>query len=312
MNALRRAALVGGSALLTVGLLAGTASADELGDYLDRAKESTYTANRLIVSVWGDETRISSAFVEHANGTEMVRVDSTWSIVGNGRSVLVNEEPQGVAFVTHTDAIDTGRYTIGSVTAVRHMRRDCQAVEVMEGDLVRAKILFDDHTGAPLITETFTSTGRVYRRSSLQAFKAYRTYTAPRSVDDVEYEIVMPQESEHLPKELAGYTLVDIFPAPGGAEQGFYTDGLFSFSLFALAETPSVTGFENPRPFLTSSGSYDLVATADDVRIHWSDTEHQYVIVGDLPPDHAADVLAELPAPDVRSMFSRWWNRIFG
>jgi len=312
MTMLRRAATVGGFALLTLGLVASSAVADELSDYIDRAKDSTYTANRLVVSVWGEETRISSSYVEYSDGTEMVRVDSTWSIVGNGRSVVVNDAPQGVAFVTHAGVIDTGRYSVGDVTNVRHMRRDCHLVEVMEGDTVRAVILFDSRTGAPLITETFTNTGKVFRRSSLQDFKAYRTYAAPRDVDDVPYEIVMPLQSELLPQSVGGYELVDIFPAPGGAEQGFYSDGLFTFSLFALAETSAVTGFESPMPFITASGSYDLVATPQDVRIRWSDTNNQYVIVGDLPPDHAADVLAELPAPDVRSMFSRWWTRIFG
>jgi hypothetical protein len=157
-----------------------------------------------------------------------------------------------------------------------------------------------------------TDTGRVFRRSSLQDFKAYRTYTAPRSVDDAEYEIVMPQESELLPDEVAGYKLVDIFPAPGDAEHGFYSDGLFTFSLFALDGAAEVTGFDDPGTFVTGSGAYDVEATAHDVRLHWTDGSQRYVMVGDLPPDHAAEVLAELPEPDVRSMFSRWWARLFG
>lgn len=312
MTMLRRAATVGGTAVLAVSMLAPAAVAEELTDYLDRAMQSTYTANRLVVSVWGDETSISSSFVEHADGMEMVRVDSTWTVVGNGRSVVVNDAPHGVAFVTHAQSIETDRYTIGTVRMVKHMRRDCRLVEVMEGDHVRAVILFDVNTGAPLITETFTGTGRVFRRSSLQDFKAYRTYIAPRTVDDVEYEIVMPRESEVLPDSVAGYQLIDIFPAPGGAEHGFYSDGLFTFSLFALDGAAEVTGFDDPKSFITGTGSYDVEATALDVRLHWSDGAHRYVMVGDLPPDHAADVLAELPAPDARSMFSRWWAKIFG
>lgn len=122
----------------------------------------------------------------------------------------------------------------------------------------------------------------------------------------------MPVESQLLPSSVAGYQLVDIFPAPGGAEQGFYSDGLFSFSLFAFSDTTAVSGFESPQSMVTDTGTYDMVATAHDVRLHWTDGSHDFVIVGDLPPDHAVEVLAELPSPDVRSMFSRWWNRVFG
>ena len=312
MTPMRRLATVGSTAFLVVGLFATAASADELTDYLDRVQESTYTANRLVVSVWGDQTQVSTAFVEHSDGMEMVRVDTTWTMVGNGKSVTVNDSPQGIAFVTHPEPIDTGRYTIGDVVDVRHMRRDCQVVEVLENGEVRASILIDVRTGAPLITETFTGGGNVFRRSSLQDFKAYRTYAGPEDTRGFEHEIVMPVDSDVLPRVLAGYQLVGIFPAPGGAEQGFYSDGLFSFSLFTLSDTASVSGFETPGTMVTERGTYDVVATAHDVRIHWTDGSYDYVIVGDVPPDHAVGILAELPSPNTKSMFSRWWSRVFG
>ncbi|MEZ5174616.1 MAG: hypothetical protein R2823_00205 [Acidimicrobiia bacterium] len=312
MTALRRIAIVGGTALVVVGLVAAAAVADELGDYLERVQDSTYTANRLTVSVWGDETQVSSAFVEHAPGSEMVRVDSSWTMAGNGRSVVVDDEPEGVAFVTHADPITTDRYTIGSVAEAQHMRRDCTVVQVLEDGVVRANFLIDSRTGAPLITETYTDGGEVFRRSSLQNFRAYRTYAAPMDPNDVEYEVVMPGDSELLPATVAGYVLVEAFPAPGGAEQGFYSDGLFTFSLFVLGHETEVSGFENASVFSTATGRYDLAATASDVRVHWTDQRHDFVIVGDLPPDHLAEVLAELPLPRDRSVLARLWSKLFG
>ncbi len=312
MMVARRIATVGSTAVLAVGLFASTAAAGDLTEYLERAQQSTYTANRLVVSMWDGDTNVSSEFVEHSSGMEMVRVDSMWSIVGNGRSVVVGDEPQGVAFVSHSEPIETGRYTVGSVTDVTHMRRNCQIIEVMEGDIVRANIVIDERTGAPLISETLTDTGKVFRRSSLQNFKAYRTYAAPMDSNGIEYEVVMPLESDLLPTSIAGYQLVDIFPAPGGSEQGFYSDGLFTFSLFALSRETDVSGFENARALVTSTGRYELASAPADVRIHWLAGETHYVIVGDLPPDHATDVLAELPAPSSRSMFTRLWEKLFG
>ncbi len=312
MTALRRLATIGSVAAVSVTLLATGASADELTDYLERANQSTYTANRLVVSLWGGQTQISSSLVEHSRGMEMVEVDSTWSMIGNGTAMTMGESPSGVAFVSNSGPISTDRYEVSDITRVTHMGRTCELVSVMEGSTVRARLLVDVRTGAPLITESYTDTGKVFRRTSLQNFLAYRTYSGPSSAGGVEYDIVMPGASDLLPDSIFGYRLVDISEAPGDGEQGYYSDGLFSFSLFVFGDVSSVTGFETPTPLITGTGVYDLVTTPDDVSIHWTDTENHFVIVGDLPPDHAANVLAELPAPDVRSMFAQWWHNLFG
>jgi negative regulator of sigma E activity len=103
-----------------------------------------------------------------------------------------------------------------------------------------------------------------------------------------------------------------VFPGPGSSEQGFYSDGLFTFSLFTMSRSTQVTGLDDPMAFVTDDGVYDMVPTAQDVRIYWSDTESNFVLVGDLPPDHAQAVLSELPLPDNGTMFQRWWQRLFG
>ena len=82
MRTLKRIVAMGSTAAVAVTMMASGASADELTDYLERANQSTYTANRLVVSVWGGQTQISSSFVEHSRGMEMVEVDSTWTVVG--------------------------------------------------------------------------------------------------------------------------------------------------------------------------------------------------------------------------------------
>jgi hypothetical protein len=303
---------IGSVAAVTVTLLATGASADELTDYLDRANQSTYTANKLVVSIWAGQTQISSSLVEHSRGMEMVQVDSTWSMIGNGAVMTMGEAPSGIAFVSNSGPISTDRYEVSDATRVTHMGRVCELVSVMEGDTVRAKLLVDVRTGAPLITESYTDTGKVFRRTSLQNFLAYRTYSGPSGAGGAEYDIVMPGASDLLPDSIFGYHLMDVSEAPGNGEQGYYTDGLFSFSLFVLSDISSVTGFETPTPFVTDTGTYDLVTAPNDVSIHWTDQENHFVIVGDLPPDHAAEVLAELPAPAIRSTLAQWWHGLFG
>jgi hypothetical protein len=312
MTGLNRMAAVAGTAAVLVGLLPTAAIADDLTDLLNRANESTYSANRLVVSVWGGQTEIVKSFVEHSDGSEIVRVDQSWSFVGNGKAASMGETPAGVAFMSHSSPITTGRYSVGETFQAEHMRRKCTVVTVMEGDVKRASLVIDNNTGAPLITEMYDEDGSVFRRTSLQEFKAYRTYSWPTDKGQATYEIVMPLQTDLLPDEVAGYRLVEEFPAPSNSAQGFYSDGLYTFSLFVLDKGTPVTGFEEPSAFTTETGSYNMVPTADDIRMNWTGFDNEYVLVGDLPPDHAADVLAELPEPDLRSTLARWWSNLFG
>ncbi len=308
----RRLIVVAASALLLVTLSVGSALAAELEDVLDTARDSTYTASRLVVSVWGRETQVSREFVEHADGMEMVRRESNWSMVGNGKAATMGDEPGGVVFLSHQEGITTSRYAINEISKATHMSRPCRIVEVMEGDVLRATLVIDDRSGALLIQELFNGSGGLYRRTTLSDFRAYRMYEAPMDGNDVPMEVVMPEESEVLLDEAAGYQLIGAFGAPGSSEQGYYSDGLFRFSLFVLPGHTFVSGFEEPMAFVSESGVYDMVPTAHAVRLHWTDGSNQFVLVGDLPPDHLGDVLAELPTPDAGGAWAKWWRRIFG
>ena len=312
MKTIRRVLVVGTSAMLVSALFITAASAAELDDVLTEARDSTYTASRLVVSVGGGQTQVSREFVEHSDGMEMVRRDTNWSMTGNGKAVSMGDEPSGVTFLTDQRNIPPSRYTIVEKHKATHMSRSCRIVDVMEGDVLRATLVVDDRSGALLIQELFSGSGSMYRRTTLSDFRAYRTYEAPMDGAAVPAEVVMHEDSILLPDAIVGYELVDAFSAPGGSEQGYYTDGLFRFSLFILAGNTVVSGFENAMVFGTASGLYDMVPTAQAVRLHWRDGSNSFVLVGDLPPDHVADVLSELPAPSSGGMWSRLWQRLFG
>ncbi len=312
MNAVRRLLFVGTSAVLVMALFVTAASATDLDDVLTEARNSTYTASRLVVSVWGGQTQVSREFVEHAEGLEMVRTDANWSMTGNGRAVSMGDEPTGVTFLTDQRSVSTSRYTIKETAKVSHMSRPARIVEVMEGDILRATLVVDDRSGALLIQELYSGNGSLYRRTTLTDFRAYRTYEAPMDGADVPAEVVMHEDPVLLPDAIAGYERLDAFSAPGGSEQGYYTDGLFRFSLFILDGDTVVSGFEDSMVFATESGLYQMVPTAQAIRLYWRDGSNRFVLVGDLPPDHVADVLGELPTPASGSMWTRWWNRLFG
>jgi hypothetical protein len=311
---LRRSAVVGTT--LAVAMVIGTpvALADDLADVLDRARNSTYTATRLTVSMWGEQSRLTRERVEHANGAEMIRVDEAWSMVGNGRTVRLNETPEGIAFLTNAEPIVIGRYTVGEIQPCSHMRRSCTLVPILEDELVRAHMIVDDLTGAPLITYVYDGQGRTYRTVSLSDFSPHRTYEWSMDPTAVAVEIVMHGESEVVPPDIAGYQIGDVFPGPAGenSEQGFYSDGMFSFSLFALPAVTVIGGFDEAGALVSNSGVYDIVHTAGDVRVHWSNRDYHFVVMGDLPPDHLEAVLADLPEPDAGGMLSRLWRKLFG
>lgn len=312
MTMTRRLLVVGMSAMLISAVPLAGAAAGELDDVLVEARGATYTASRLVVSVWGGQTQVVREFVEHADGMEMVRRDTNWSMVGNGKAATMGDKPAGFSFLTHQQDAENSRYTINEYDKATHMSRPCRIVEVMEGEVVRATLVVDDRSGALLIQELYNGNGGLYRRTTLSDFRAYRTYEAPMDGAAVPMEIVMPEESALLSSAVGGYELIDSFNAPGGSEQGFYSDGLFRFSLFVLPGHTVVSGFEQPMVFVADSGVYDMVPTAQAVRLHWEDGSNQYVLVGDLPPDHLGDVLAELPTPDTRGVWARWWNQLFG
>ncbi len=313
MIGVRRSAVIGTSVLLSLALATPVAFAgSDVDELLQAAREATYSANRITVSIWGDQTQVADQWVEHWSGGEVVRTNSAWAVYGRGRAVMMGEAGGGIAFVTQRPIPASKRYTVGNVTDVTHLRRECKRVEIMEGDMLRAVLLVDKRSGAILHTEIYNDQGRIFRTVALDDFRPYRMYAMPEELTSVPVEIVMHAESAELPAELAGYELVDAFPGPGNSEQGYYSDGMFSFSLFAMSARTVVSGFEEAMPLVTNTGVYDMVPTARDVRIRWSDGSRNFVLVGDLPPDHARDVLAELPVPSTGSMFLRWWHRIFG
>ena len=107
-------------------------------------------------------------------------------MIGNGTVMTMGDAPSGVAFVSRSGPISTDRYEVSEKTRVTHMGRTCELISVAEGDTVRARLLVDVRTGAPLITEAYTDTGKIFRRSSLQNFLAYRTYSGPSGAGGAE------------------------------------------------------------------------------------------------------------------------------
>ena len=312
MTRLGRSVVLGTTFAVAFAVLAPAVSAGELDEIIISARDATFNATRVTKSVWGDQVVITDQLVEHWSGGELVKTNSSWTVAGNGRMVTMGDVPSGLVFLTAKTTPRIERYTVGEMSDITHMHRAAQRVDIMEGDLKRATLIVDERSGAVLLAETFNDQGRVFRTVALSDFKPYRMYPEPEHMSSVPVQVIMHTDSDVLPDEIAGYTMVDVFPGPGGSEQGFYSDGLFGFSLFAISKRTAIDGFEDSMALITDHGLYEMVPTAQDVRMRWADRDQNFVLVGDIPPDHLEEILAVLPAPERDSMLKIWWRKIFG
>jgi negative regulator of sigma E activity len=126
------------------------------------------------------------------------------------------------------------------------------------------------------------------------------------------YDVVTTSDSDHLPESVAGYTRVDTYRGPNDSIHSFYSDGLFSYSVFQINGEGVAEPFAHAETMKLDSGSYRWFLTASELWVQWSRAGKTYVLVGDLPPDHLEKVLAELPHAESGNLLSRIWNGIFG
>jgi hypothetical protein len=118
---------------------------------------------------------------------------------------------------------------------------------------------------------------------------------------------------DRLPAAVGSHYLrMDTYQAPGGALQAFYSDGLFSFSLFESPRSDTPAAFDRATRFEVAGESYRRLVMPSDVWVLWHAPDRTYLLVGDLPPDHLEQVLVDLPEPGDRAWPVRWWRRLFG
>jgi negative regulator of sigma E activity len=173
-------------------------------------------------------------------------------------------------------------------------------------------MVVDDETSVPLSTEVLDGRGRVFRMAALVTLSP----GAPEAPEMPEMEMMGTARTvtapEALPAEVAGYVRADVYDGGEQMIQAFYTDGLFSFSVFESPRTGRPAAFDLATEFLVSGHAYRRIVAPTTVWVHWNAPDRTYVLVGDLPPDHLARVLGDLPEPGQRNWLVRLWRRLFG
>ncbi len=308
----RRLLMVGGLAAVFGVAAAGPALADDLGEYLEDARNAIYSGQRLVRTSWDGIESIGIFEIQHHGGMASVGSGSGSATIGAGRMYLGGPEEGAVSFVLHSDPELGGRYSVAHGEATKHLGRAATVVEVVEAGSVRLRMVVDDSTSAPVATEVFDGDGVLFRYSAMTEFSVW-VDPAMAAFDGREYRMMMPLEDADLPIELAGYRLVDAYAAPHDGRQAFYTDGLFSFSVFTTRGRANWDAIANgDHPHESNGYDYLRVISPTSVTVLWNAPTTAIALVGDLPPDHLDQVLRELPLPGTDNWMKRMWRKLFG
>lgn len=304
---MRRLLLTGVAVLLA---LPNVASAHDLDDMLEDGG-SDFVGVGVVMCSWGVDSAAATYEIVRSHGMSMVHGPEGDLMLSGALTASWSEDgSRGLELGAWSEWEMSQRYVV-TERAVERLGRPATEATIREGDLVRARVVFDDASTVPLSTEVFAGDGTLFRMAALVEFRP----EAPEvgMPDDMpDHDMLMPADaSPRLPSSTNGYRQVDSYRMRG-TDQSYYSDGLFSFSVFEAGPGPAPVAFGDATAWLVDDSVYRRIVTPTVVWVHWDAPDRSYVLVGDLPPDHLEAVLTDLPEPGRRNLFVRLWRRLFG
>lgn len=309
MNRSARALVVVGVVSTLIALPASPASAaDALEDYLSEADDAEYSGRRMVMTSWEGMSEVGVYDVTHTG--DVTLLDAGQTQVSSGK---VAGENTAIAVLDWSRIPLADRYTVVEVGSVKRLGRSAQAIDVYENDTLRAAIVFDDATGAPMLTQMYDGAGDLYRYSTMLEFDDQPNLVyADIGTTGREYDVMLPVGDAPLPSSVSGYTRTDAYQGADDWLQTFYSDGLFSFSVFEAEGAITLNQFSDAGTFEVDGVDYALLVRPAEVWVTWRTSDATFVLVGDLPPDHLEQVLEELPDPEQPGFLRRVWRGLFG
>jgi len=310
---LRRILVVGGLAVSLAMWTAWPATAtDDLSDYLTNAGDAVYSGRRVTGTVWDGVEAVGMIEIRHHDGMTYVGSGSHFTAIGAGRLHPGGVGEAAVSFAGESHPDLGARYTVEPGEKTVYLGRPARVVDVMEGPLLRMRMVVDDATSAPVATEVYGPDGDVFRYATMVEFSVSAGADAP-PVESDDDEMMVPLTSNNFPSEISGYQLIDVYGGPHDTHQAFYSDGLFSFSVFAEhGWTDWHASTDDEFPYVVDGASYLRVVGPSSVWVMWNTRDASLALVGDLPPDHIEQVLERFPRPSRRAWYKAFWFRVFG
>jgi hypothetical protein len=300
---------IGGVFVVSAGTAAG---ANELQDYLAEAEDATFAGRQATWCSYGGSTEFSVVSVEHAGSLAIVEGTDSARMVGGGRYSVIGDAG-GIALSDWSTTSASSRYVTASAVSETRLERQVLVVTVEELDTIRARIWFDEETGAALGSEVYDGDGELYRLTWMLDFdpNPRKIFSMMRDQGST-YDLVVSADAEDLAETVAGYVRVDSYAGPDDSLHAFYTDGLFSFSVFLIEGEMAAGPFAEADRMQVGGADYRWLLTPSDLWLQWAAGGKTFVLVGDLPPDHLQQVLAELPRPSQGNILTRIWHGLFG
>lgn len=301
-------------ALLILMTMVASMPTPDLVDDFGEAGAAEFSGRQLVVSWSPDGVVAHIAEVGQADGmTAMSGRDGVDYLIGQGKMIEF-----GAAGIRYLEMATTSTWRLWDGYAVRARGDDGtgrRTIEVLEGERLRARYALDATRGIPLSSEVFGRDGSLFRYAALIDVQS----AAPDYMDGMMGSSEMPEpqtrrpaEAATLPDAAGHYWEADTYEAPGGL-QAFYTDGLFRFSVFELSrKTDGGALADEPSVEVAGHGGYHRSHSPGSVSLFWEAPDHSYLLIGDLPPDHLEEVVADLPKPGSPNVLKRAWRWVFG
>ncbi len=299
---------------LTVAATPAAAADDDLAGYLEGAAAAEFHGSGIVLCTWGSDSAGTTYEVTRSSGMSMVHgAGGDLMVAGGTTASRTGADWYGLEVEEWTAWALSDRYRLTDPEPVTRLGRSAVAVTVMEGPVERARMVIDDESTVPLVTEILDGRGNAFRVAVLIDFTP-GPQPMPSDMPEMHEQMMVTRTPapDHLGTEVAGYRRADTYRGDEGTLQAFYTDGLFSFSLFETKRTSRMGAFETATTFEVNGHTYRRIVAPSEVWVQWNAPDHSYVLVGDLPPDHIAAVLTELPEPGDPGFWVRLWRRLFG
>ena len=292
--------------LLVIGLLVGAApafAADDLAPFLVEQAAAEFSGEQTVVCYTPDGVISELTFVRQADGVRVVE-DAEGAI--------------GINRVSHGEAWKLGdQYRVEISGRDRFLSRAVNVVEVVDGSLVRVILFFDRASGALLASDVHNADGSTYCSSRFLSFDP-KAPAIPRDLLDGLSTVpgsrsVGSVDSDSFPEEIGGFRLIEVNDGPtAGVTNGYYADGLFSFSVFVSDRAMAVPELADAPLAKIGGEEYQRKFYPGRVLIAWETKSGGILLVGDLPLDLQEEVLDNLPAPGKPNIFVRFWRGLFG
>lgn len=307
--------------VLVIGLVAGQAwpaLAIDLGEYLERADDAEYSGEVFVICDTPDGTVAQFVEVTRFDGQLWIRTRGNEAIASDGE--LYQRAADGTVQATRIAASSAWQmsdsYEPVEAGTTRELERTARVVTVMEGDLERVRLHFDEATGALLRSEVRNGDRSLYCSKSFVSFSetprpvdASVKQATPETVEVVDFGDI---NEDVLPSVVGGFDRVDVYEGPEGSAIAYYSDGIFSFTVIASRKAVRIPELEDAPIVEIGGEKYQRHFDPGQVVLAWESKVGGYALIGDLPLDLQELVLSDLPMPGRPGFFVRLWRSWFG